>query len=286
MPTKPANNDDWTLVIEPDRPWFDLELKELWLRRSLIFLFVKRDFIVLYKQTILGPLWHFIQPLITTLVFTVVFGKIAKIPTDGMPPFLFYMSGIVVWTYLAGLLTSTAGSLTGNALVFRKIYFPRLIIPLANVFARLISFGIQFFFLICFVLYFVYRGADVNPNLMLLTLPVIMLMVAMLAVGIGLIVAAVTVRYRDLAVLLGFGVQLWMYATPIVYPLSILPSNLYFWAALNPMTPIIELFRFAMLGSGSVQAMMLLYSSVFIVFLLGLGLVLFNRAQRTFIDTV
>ena len=286
MPTKPANNDDWTLVIEPDQPWTDLQLKELWLRRGLIFLFVKRDFIVQYKQTILGPLWHFIQPLITTLVFTVVFGKIAKIPTDGSPPFLFYMSGIVVWTYLAGLLTSTSGSLTANALVFRKIYFPRLVIPLANVFARLISFAIQFFFLICFVMYFVYRGADVNPNLMLLALPVMMLMVAMLAIGIGLIVAAVTVRYRDLAVLVGFGVQLWMYATPIVYPLSILPSNLYFWAALNPMTPIIELFRFAMLGSGSVQATMLLYSSVVIVFLFGLGLVLFNRAQRTFIDTV
>ena len=285
MPTKPKN-EDWTLVIEPDQPWTDLQLKELWLRRGLIFLFVKRDFIVQYKQTILGPLWHFIQPLITTLVFTVVFGKIAKIPTDGTPPFLFYMSGLVVWTYLAGLLSSTAGALSGNALVFRKIYFPRLIIPLANVFARLISFGIQLFFLVCFVIYFVYRGADVNPNSMLFALPVMMLMVAMLAIGIGLIVAAVTVRYRDLAVLVGFGVQLWMYATPIVYPLSILPSNLYFWAALNPMTPIIELFRFAMLGSGSVQAMMLLYSSVVIVLLFIIGLVLFNRAQRTFIDTV
>jgi lipopolysaccharide transport system permease protein len=286
MPTKPGTNDDWTLVIQPGSPLIDLQLKELWLRRGLIFVFVRRDFIVQYKQTILGPLWHLIQPLITTLVFTVVFGKIAKIPTDGTPPFLFYMSGIVVWTYFAGLLTSTAGSLTGNALVFSKIYFPRLIIPLANVFARLISFGIQFIFLICFVGYFVYRGANVNPNIVLLALPVIMLLVAMLAVGIGLIVAAVTVRYRDLAVLLGFAVQLWMYATPIVYPLSILPSNLYLWAALNPMTSIAELFRFAVLGSGSVQASMLLYSFVAICFVFGLGIVLFNRAQRTFIDAV
>jgi lipopolysaccharide transport system permease protein len=286
MPNEPIKNDNWTLVIEADRPWTDLQLKELWLRRDLIFVFIKRDFIVQYKQTILGPLWHFLQPLITTLVFTVVFGKIAKISTEGTPPFLFYMAGIVVWTYFSGLLTSTAGSLTGNAHVFRKIYFPRLIIPLANIFARLISFGIQFFFLICFMLYFAYHDANVNPNLMLMALPLMMLMVAMLAIGVGLIVAAVTVRYRDLSVLLGFGLQLWMYASPIVYPLSILPTNLYFWAALNPMTPIIELFRYAVLGSGSVQTMMLVYSCLLISLLLVLGLVLFNRAQRTFIDSV
>ncbi|MFT5137253.1 MAG: lipopolysaccharide transport system permease protein [Arenicella sp.] len=286
MPIEPVKNDNWTLVIEADRPWTDLQLKDLWLRRGLIFVFVKRDFIVQYKQTILGPLWHFLQPLITTLVFTVVFGKIAKIPTDSTPPFLFYMSGIVVWTYFSGLLISTADSLTGNAHVFRKIYFPRLIIPLANMFSRLISFGIQFFFLLCFTSYFVYHDANVNPNLMLLALPLMILMVVALAIGVGLIVAAVTVRYRDLAVILGFGVQLWMYASPIVYPLSILPPELYFWAALNPMTPILELFRYAVLGSGSVQAMMLVYSCVVTILLLGLGLVLFNQAQRTFIDTV
>lgn len=286
MPIKSQKNNSWTLVIEPHSAWFDLPLRELWAQRELIFLFVRRDFLIQYKQTILGPLWHLIQPLLMAIVFTVVFGKIAKIPTDGTPPFLFYMSGIVLWNFMSGIVLSSSNSLIGSAMLSRKIYFPRLSIPVAGAISRLMSFATQFLLLICFLIYFSMNGADVSPQMSLLCLPIIILLVCALGLGVGLIVAAVTTRYRDLTVLLGFGIQLWMYASPIVYPLSVVPEKFAIWAAINPMTSLIELFRFSVLGSGTVDLSLLATSTLTILVLLVLGLVLFNRAQRNFVDSV
>ena len=281
-----SNQEHWTQAIQPQGRLLDLKLAELWQHRDLVYLFVRRDFVVQYKQTILGPLWHFLQPLITTLVFTVVFSKIAGISTDGVPPFMFYMTGVIIWTYFSGVLVNASGTLINNAGILRKIYFPRLVMPLASLLARLIAFGIQFIFLLGFLLYFLHQGADINPNRWLLATPLLLLMVALLGTGVGLIISALTVRYRDLNVLIGFGVQLWMYATPIIYPMSALPDELYFWMMLNPMASIMEMFRYAILGVGQVDLVMLAYSFVIIELTFLIGIVLFNHAERTSIDTL
>jgi len=276
----------WTFIIEPHGPLFDLKLRELWQYRDLIYLFVRRDFVAQYKQTILGPLWHFVQPLLTTVMFTIVFGKIAKIPTDGVPPFLFYMAGTVLWGYFSTVLTGTAGTFTANAHIFGKVYFPRLAVPVSLLLSKLIAFGIQFFFFLCFLAYFALQGAEVAPNAWALATPLLLLMMAALGLGLGVIVSALTTRYRDLAVLIGFGVQLLMYATPIVYPLSVLPEPYRTWMTLNPIAPIVEIFRYAYLGAGTVSAAMLIYSVGIIAAILFVGVVMFNRVERTFMDTV
>ena len=276
----------WTTIIEPPCRLFDLKLDELWRYRDLIFLFVHRDFVAQYKQTILGPAWHFIQPLFTTITFTVVFGKIAQIPTDGLPPFLFYMAGTVLWGYFSAVLTSTSSTFTGNAGIFGKVYFPRLAVPAAHLISRLIAFGIQFFFFLCFLAYFAVVGADVKPNGWVLALPLFLVMMAALGLGLGVIISSLTTRYRDLTVLVGFGVQLLMYATPIIYPLSAIPEQYQLLLLLNPITPIVELFRYAFLGAGSVSLGMLAYSVVFISVILYIGIIMFNRVERTFMDTV
>jgi len=286
MTQSDPNEVQWTTIIEPPAKLFDLKLDELWRYRDLIFLFVHRDFVAQYKQTILGPAWHFIAPLFTTIIFTIVFGKIAQIPTDGLPPFLFYMAGTVLWGYFSAVLTSTSSTFTGNAGIFGKVYFPRLAVPVAQLISRLIAFGIQFFFFLCFMAYFILAGAEVRPNAWVLALPLFLVMMAALGLGLGVIISSLTTRYRDLTVLVGFGVQLLMYATPIIYPLSVIPEQYRYWLLLNPIAPIIELFRYAFLGAGSVSLGMLAYSILFITAILYIGIVLFNRVERTFMDTV
>lgn len=277
---------EWTKIIEPHGHIFDLKLKELWKYRDLIYLFVRRDFVAQYKQTILGPAWHIIQPLFTTIVFTIIFGKIANMSTDGVPPFIFYMSGTVIWTYFSSVLTSTANTFTGNAGIFGKVYFPRLAIPIAHVVSRFIAFAIQFTFFLLFLGYFIWQGSDIHPNLWIISTPLLLLMMAALGFGLGMIISALTTRYRDLTVLVGFGTQLLMYASPVIYPLSTLPEEWRFWVSLNPVAPVIELFRYSYLGSGSVDITMLGVSFLTIAVILFLGIILFNKIERTFMDTV
>jgi len=277
---------EWTEIIEPHGHIFDLKLKELWKYRDLIYLFVHRDFVAQYKQTILGPVWHFIQPLFTTITFTIIFGKIAQMSTDGVPPFIFYMSGIVIWTYFSSVLTSTSSTFTGNAGLFSKVYFPRLAVPVAHVASRFIAFVIQFIFFLLFLGYFVWKGSDINPNLWVLVTPLLLLLMAALGFGLGMIISALTTRYRDLTVLVGFGVQLLMYASPVIYPLSTIPEQWRFWISLNPVAPIIEIFRYSYLGSGSVDLMMFGVSFLVICVILFIGIIMFNKTERTFLDTV
>jgi lipopolysaccharide transport system permease protein len=281
-----AQLQEWTQIIEPHGHLFDLKLKELWRYRDLIFLFVHRDFVAQYKQTILGPAWHFIQPLLTTIVFTIIFGKIAGLSTDGLPPFLFYMAGTVIWQYFAMVLTDTAGTFLTNANIFGKVYFPRLAIPISTLISKLIAFAIQFIFFLLFILYFGLNGAAIHPNLWVLATPVLLLMMAMLGLGLGVIVSAVTTRYRDLHIVVGFGVQLLMYMTPVIYPLSSLPERYQLWMMANPIAPIVETFRYAYLGAGTVSLINLTYSFVVIFLIFIGGVMLFNKTERTFMDTI
>ena len=281
-----SENESWDLVIEPKRKWFDLHLNDLWRYRDLVRMFVWRDFVAQYKQTILGPLWHVIQPLITTITFTVIFGGVAKLPTDGLPPFLFYMTGIILWSYFATCLTATSNTFIGNAHIFGKVYFPRMVVPISVVISRLLGFAIQFVIFGAMLLWFSWRGADNHLTPWALFTPVLLFLMAGLGLGFGILISSLTTRYRDLQQLISFGVQLAMYATPVVYPLSMVGDR-YRWIVLaNPMTAIVETFRVAFLGTGTVSVVLLMYSSCFMVALLTLGLVTFNRVERTFMDTV
>jgi lipopolysaccharide transport system permease protein len=280
-------NDKWDLVIEPKSHFFDLNLKELWSYRDLLILFVKRDFKAQYKQTILGPLWHFIQPIFTTVVFVVVFSNIADIPTDGIPPVLFYLSGLTIWNYFSNCLSSTSNTFVANAGIFGKVYFPRLIIPLATVLSNLVKFGIQFLLLLALFLYFTFQGYAVNISWALIILPILLVILAGLGLGLGIIISSLTTKYRDFNVLIGFAVQLLMYATPVVYPLSFLENKSYRWfIEWNPLTPLIEAFRFALFEQGIFSIYTLLYSSAFMLIVLLIGLLAFNKIERTFMDTV
>lgn len=275
----------FSTVIVPKTGWFDLNLKEVWKYRDLIVLFVKRNFVSQYKQTILGPAWAIIQPLLTTVVFTVVFGSLAGLAADGVPSFLFYMSGTVAWHYFSGCLTGTASTFTGNAAILGKVYFPRLVMPISNVLTNLIAFSIQFaMFLIFLVVYWV--QGTVQPNLMALMLPLLVAHMALLSLGVGIIISSLTTKYRDLAMLVGFGVQLWMYATPVAYDIGIIPAKYMDLYMLNPMTPIINTFRYAFLGVGSFDLGYYLLSWGVTAVILFFGVVLFNRVEKTFMDTV
>ena len=273
-------------VIEPHGSVLDLKLQELWSYRDLIVLFVRRDFVAQYKQTILGPAWHIIQPLLTTIMFTIVFGKIAQLSTDGVPPFLFYMAGTIIWTYFANVLTATSGTFTANAHIFGKVYFPRLAIPVATLFSKLIAFAIQYGFFLGFLAWYCFQSEAVQPNAWVLLTPVLLLMMAAIGFGGGIIISAMTTRYRDLAVLVSFGVQLLMYATPIIYPVSSLPQKWQFWVSLNPIAPIVEAFRYAYLGQGILDLPMLGVSALVILTTVAVGVVMFNSVERTFMDTV
>ncbi len=280
------NENNWTLIIRPKRNLFDVNLKELWEYRDLIILLVRRDFVARYKQTVLGPLWFVIQPLLTTLMFTVVFGKIAKIPTDGMPHILFYMSGIVIWNYFSKCLTSTSKTFVANAGLFGKVYFPRLVIPISLVISNLFQFLIQFVMLVMFIVYFAFAGVDFNWNWQLLLIPVYVIIAAGMGLGFGILFSSMTTKYRDLINLLSFGMQLWMYATPIVYPLSEVPAKYRWLVELNPVTPLVEGFKASLLGVGTISFGSLLYSFVFTVVLLFVGILVFNKVEQNFMDTV
>lgn len=277
---------NWTTIIKPKTGWFDINLKELIQYKDLIVMFVKRDFKTLYKQTILGPLWIIISPLLTTLMFTVVFGNIANISTDGMPQIVFYMLGTTIWTYFSSCLTKTSSTFTGNAAIFGKVYFPRLVTPISTVISGLINFGVQFIMFLGFMIYYKMIGSPIEPNLWILITPLLLIQTAALALGFGIIISSMTTKYRDLAVLVGFGVQLWMYATPVVYPASQIGGKLKTLMMLNPVSPIVETFRYAFLGSGSIPWNYLGISIITTLVVLFAGVVLFSRVEKTFMDTV
>jgi len=277
---------NWDLIITPRKKWYDLQLADVWRYRDLIALFVRRDFVSRYKQTILGPLWFLIQPLITSIVFTVIFGNIAQLPTDGLPQLLFYMSGTVMWSYFSSCLTSTANTFIGNARLFGKVYFPRLVMPISVVISNLITFAIQFFFFMAFFLYFFLQGSDIIITPWAFTLPLLIILMAALGLGFGIIISSMTTKYRDLAYLVSFGVSLWMYGTPVIYPVSSIPQNWRWVANVNPITPIIETFRAGFLGAGDASWVRLGYSAIFMLVVIFIGVVIFNRVEKTFIDTV
>ncbi|MDD1681518.1 MAG: ABC transporter permease [Methanoregula sp.] len=249
-------------------------------------LFVQRDFIAYYKQTVLGPLWFILQPLFTTVVFTIIFSSIAHIPTDGFPPFLFYLSGTIAWTYFATCMTKTSNTFMANAGIFGKVYFPRLVVPISIVISNLISFAIQFGLFLIFLLWFYLNGSTIQPNVWILLTPLLLVQMAALGLGMGILISSLTTKYRDLALAFGFGVQLWMYATPVVYPLSQIPAQWQWLFALNPMTAIVETFRYAFLGSGAIQSWMLGVSLGMTILVLILGIVLFSRVEKNFMDII
>ena len=278
--------DHWDKDIGPQRSWFDLRLRELWHSRDLISLFVRRDFVAAYKQTILGPLWYLIQPLLTTAIFTVIFGGIARLPTDGLPQFLFYMSGTIIWTYFANCLIKTSDTFISNTDLFGKVYFPRLAVPLSILISNLIAFAIQFAFFLAFMLFFALRGTVLHPNGLILLTPFLLLLMAGLGFGFGIIVSALTTKYRDLRFLVQFGVQLLMYATPVIYPVSFVPSRFHVLIQFNPLSAVVETFRYAFLGGGTVNLGELAYSFGFMIVVILVGAIIFNRVEATFMDTV
>jgi len=285
---KPVNESGWDTEIKPRTGLFNVDFKEIWRYRDLWSMFVKRDIITAYKQTILGPLWFFIQPIMTTAMYMVVFGGIAGISTDGLPQPLFYLSGICLWQYFSACLSSTSSTFLANAGIFGKVYFPRLIVPLSTVTSNLIRFFIQLgLFIVVYLYYVIFTDVQVAPNVYLLLFPALIIMLAGLSLGFGILFSSMTTKYRDLTLLLGFFVQLWMYATPIIYPLStITNAKLKLIMSLNPLTSIVETFKFSALGVGSFSWWSLGYSFGFMVVLMGIGIVIFNRVQRSFMDTV
>ena len=288
-----SENENWTTVIKPRTGLFEVNLKELWDYRDLWTLFVKRTITVQYKQTVLGPLWWFIQPVLTVIMYMVVFGGIAGIPTDGVPQPLFYLGGVCMWQYFSTCLTGTSNTFVSNSGIFGKVYFPRLIMPLSTVTSNLVRFAIQLGLFVVVYVYYAFIGQAPSPNWYLLLLPLLVLMLAGLALGFGIIISSMTTKYRDLQILFSFFVQLWMYATPIVYPLSqvagkkAMGMDLQLIMCLNPVTPIIETFKYGALSAGEFIGWgWLAYSFIFMIVTLGLGILIFNKVQKSFMDTV
>ncbi len=284
MTTKEAHG--WTTIIDSTDARFMPDLRGIWQYRDLVMLFVRRDSVANYKQTLLGPLWFVIQPLMTTIVFTIVFGRIAAIPTDGISPFLFYFAGVLCWQYFAANVSRTSDTLTSNAAIYSKVYFPRLVTPVSTVISNLIVFGIQFAVFIAVLCIFLFRGAPVHPSIAVVLLPLLLLQVAACGLGVGLTISTLTTRYRDLNYMLGYMMQLWMYSTPIVYPLSQVPEKWLWLFYLNPMTAMVQTFRYLLLGSEAPTLAIIGYSIAVSMLLIGLGLALFTRVERTFMDTV
>ena len=276
----------WTTIIKPKSGLFDIDFKELIRYKDLWRMFVKRDIVTQYKQTILGPLWFFINPILTTAMFMVVFGRIAGISTDGLPEPLFYLSGICMWNYFSTCLHKTSSTFVTNQNIFGKVYFPRLIMPLSTITSSLYIFGIQLLLFIAIYVYYFIQGAAIAPNIYLLLFPVLVIMLAGLALGFGIITSSLTTKYRDLTILFTFIVQLWMYATPIIYPLSMMSPKRQWIMALNPVTSIIETFKYGVLGTGTFSWYQLGYSFAFMLVVLSVGIVMFNKIQRSFMDTV
>lgn len=279
-------NENWTNIIRPKRNYLDINIKELISYKDLIFMFVKRDFVSIYKQTILGPLWFLIQPLFTTLIFTVVFGRMANISTEGIPHILFYLAGISSWNYFADCLNNTASTFKTNQQIFGKVYFPRLTVPISVVISSLLKFGIQFALFLMFYLYYYFSTDLVNPNAILLLFPYLVLLMGLLGLGFGILLSSLTTKYRDLIFLLQFGVQLWMYATPVIYPLSSIPEKYKIFMILNPMTAVIETFKYGFLGKGTFSWLNLGISSLICLVVLVLGIISFNKVEQNFMDTV
>ncbi|GGF68749.1 ABC transporter permease [Wenyingzhuangia marina] len=279
--------ENWLYEINPKNNLFDLNLKEVWRYRDLLFLFVKRDVVTVYKQTILGPLWYLIQPLFTSIVFTLVFNKIANISTGGIPPFLFNLAGITSWNYFKDCLTETSDTFKKNQAIFGKVYFPRVIMPMSVVISNLLKFGIQFGIFICFYLYFVFSGSVISPNIYVLTYPIVLLCMAMLGLGLGMIISSMVTKYRDLTFLVSFGVQLLMYISLVSLPYSLFKENNLTWAVdFNPVAHIIEYSRFVLLGEGSVTLFGVLYTLIISVVVFLFGILVFNKTEKSFIDTI
>lgn len=286
MPNSIITTESWDLEIKPKNTLLDIDFAELWRYRDLVGLFVKRDFVSQYKQTILGPVWHLIQPLLTTAMFLFLFGKVAKIATDGIEPILFYMAGITVWNYFSGCLTATSSTFVTNAAIFGKVYFPRLILPLSIVISNMIRFGIQFLLLLATMVVYSF-SYPIHFSFYWLLIPFIVFAMAGISLGLGIIISSLTTKYRDLNLLLGFVIQLAMYATPIAYPYSFIRGKSYEWLLnINPLTSISEAFRFCLFGKGTVTAEGLFYSATFMVVVLFIGVLIFNRVEKDFMDTV
>lgn len=281
-----SEDNDWTEIISPKISLLDLRLRELWRYRDLVFMFVKRDFVSNYKQTILGPLWFLLQPLLTTAMYVLIFGRVAGLAPEGVPMLVFYLAGVTIWNYFSETLNKTATVFRDNAQIFGKVYFPRLTMPFSIVISNLVRFFIQFvLFLLIWSIYF-FKENTIHPNLYILLTPVLVLLMGLLALGLGMIITAMTTKYRDLTFLLAFGVQLLMFATPVIYPLSKLPEK-YKWIILaNPLSPIVETFRYAFLGSGSFNWAYLSYTAVVTIIILILGTIVFNKVEKNFTDTV
>ncbi|WP_419701100.1 ABC transporter permease [Mucilaginibacter sp. NFX135] len=284
-----SENEDWDIQITAQNNIFDLKFKDVWHYRDLLLLLVRRDFVSFYKQTILGPIWFFIQPAITILFYTLVFGNLAGIPVDGLPKPLFYLAGIIIWNYFSECLTKTSTVFRDNSALLGKVYFPRLIMPLSIVLSNLIRFGVQFLLFLMLYVVYLFKGTVIVPNAFLLLLPLLIIMIAALGLGFGMIISAVTTKYRDLAFIVSFGVPLFMYTTTVIFPLSVAQAKYpaYSWLVkFNPITAIIETFRYGFMGRGSFSWEMIGYSLVTTIIILLLGTVIFNRVEKTFVDTV
>ena len=282
-------SQNWDLVIKGHTSLFDLKFKDLWDYRDLLLLFVKRDFVSFYKQTILGPLWFFIQPIFTTIVFSFVFGNLAGISTDGLPKYLFYLTGITAWNYFSDCLSKTSTVFRDNANIFGKVYFPRLIMPLSIVVSNLVRFGVQFSLMICMMIYFYFfpvQGTSFHITNAIFLFPILVILMALLGLGLGLIITAMTTKYRDLTFLVTFGVQLLMYGTTVIYPLSAAPSKYKFFLEINPMTSIIEAFRYGFLGKGEFTIWSISRSAIITVVILFAGIIIFNKTEKNFVDTI
>lgn len=282
-----AQQEQWTEVITPRKGLLDINLRELWRYRDLILLFIQRDIKAQYKQTILGPLWFLLQPLFSTLVFFFIFSRVAKLSTDGVPAMLFYMSGIVLWSYFAECLNKTSNIFTLNANIFGKVYFPRLVLPIAVVFGGLVRFGTQLLMLVLVLLFHIFfKEYQFQPNAAILLVPVLVLLLATLGLSLGIIFSSLTTKYKDVSFLLAFGVQLLMYASPVIYPLSATSGKLRTLLLLNPVTPVLETFKYALFGNGYFSPLALGYTAVFALVALGVGIVIFNQVEKSFMDTV
>ena len=278
-------NTEWTNVISADHSLFKLNLKEVWDYKDLVYMFVKRDFVSSFKQTILGPLWFFINPIFTTVVYLIVFGNIANLSTDGAPKILFYLAGVTLWNYFSSSLGGTSNVFVGNASIFGKVYFPRLVMPITIVISNLMRFGVQFLLFLVVFFYYWYLG-EVTPNWWVLLTPIFILLMALFALGVGMIFSSLTTKYRDLSMLLTFGISLYMYATPVIYPTSMLSAKIQPFAKYNPLTGIFEGFKYAWMGVGEFHPIMLVYSTAIILVLLAIGTVVFNKVEKGFMDTV
>lgn len=282
-----AEDSQWVKVIKPKNGWFDFHLKEVWGYRDLIMLFVRRTFVSNYKQTILGPAWAVIQPFFTTVVFTVVFGMIAGLDTDGVPSFIFYMCGNVAWSFFSSCLTGTANTFTANSAILGKVYFPRLVMPISTVISGLISYAIQLaFFLIFWVVYLLLPSYSITPTWALLLVPLLILELSLLSLGCGIIISSLTTKYRDLSMLITFGVQLWLYISPIAYSSSTVSEKWRWLYMLNPIAPIIDTYRYAFFGTGEIPVMYLLISVAVTMVILFVGIMLFSRVEKSFMDTI